>query len=273
MTVLAGFLIALAVGVTGIGAGSLTVPLLVLLGASPAAAVATALAFTVVLKLVAAPFCLLARQVDFRILRKMLAGALPGVLAGSYLLKITSRPAWNPVLLLVLGALVMFTAALNLFRFWRPSLAQRDRTRWIPWLALPIGFEIGFSSAGAGVLGNAVLLGFSGLAPAQVVGTDMIFGLVASAAGAAFHLGTGFAAGAPFWRLLAGGIPGVLLGLSLSHRIPVARLKLILTLLLVVLGFQLMYSGATAWLNPPSAARASTRHAPVIAQRHDQPPR
>lgn len=270
MTVLAGFLIALAVGVTGIGAGSLTLPLLVLLGVSPVAAVATALAFTVVLKLVAAPFCLLARQVDFRVLRKMLTGALPGVLAGSYLLRTTSRPGWNPVLLLALGALVMFTAALNLFRFWRPSHTQRDRTGWIPWLTLPIGFEIGFSSAGAGVLGNAVLLGFSGLAPAQVVGTDMLFGLIASAAGAGFHLGAIGTANATFWALLLGGIPGVLLGLALSRRIPVARLKLVLTLVLVVLGFQLMYSGATSLSRPTTASRIPASHTPAsIAERRD----
>ena len=268
MTLLAGFLIALAVGVTGIGAGSLTVPLLVLLGVSPAAAVATALAFTVFLKLVAAPFCLLARQVDFRILRRMLAGALPGVLAGSYLLNTTSRPGWNPVLLLALGSLVMFTAALNLFRFWRPSAAQRDRSRWIPWLTLPIGFEIGFSSAGAGVLGNAVLLGFSGLAPAQVVGTDMLFGLIASAAGAGFHLGAIGTANSTLWALLLGGIPGVLLGLALSRRIPVARLKLVLTLILVVLGFQLMYSGAASLSRSTTASRISAPHpAASIAER------
>lgn len=270
MTVLAGFLIALAVGVTGIGAGSLTVPLLVLLGVSPAAAVATALAFTVVLKLVAAPVCLLARQVNFRILRKMLAGALPGVLAGSYLLKVTNRPSWSPVLLLALGALVMGTAALNLFRFWRPAAAERDRSRWIPWLALPIGFEIGFSSAGAGVLGNAVLLGFSGLAPAQIVGTDMLFGLIGSAAGAGFHLGTIGASNSLLGALLLGGIPGVLLGLALSRRMAVGKLKLVLTLLLISLGAQMIYSGGASLARTSSASRIVSPRPPAsIAERRD----
>jgi len=57
----------------------------------------------------------------------------------------------------------------------------------LPWLALPIGVEYGFSSAGAGALGSVLLLNYSEMTAPEVVGTDLIFGLVLAAIGGAFH--------------------------------------------------------------------------------------
>ena len=55
--VVLGFFIALAVGLTGIGGGSFTVPILLLLVGLPAGeAVGTAFVFAGVLRLIAAPF-------------------------------------------------------------------------------------------------------------------------------------------------------------------------------------------------------------------------
>jgi len=53
-----GFLIALAVGLTGIGGGSFTVPLLLFSGLPAAEAVGTTFVFAGVLRLIAAPFTL-----------------------------------------------------------------------------------------------------------------------------------------------------------------------------------------------------------------------
>ena len=62
-----GFLIALGVGLAGIGGGSFTVPALLLLVGLPASeAVGTAFVFAGVLRLIAAPFYLFGRQVHSR---------------------------------------------------------------------------------------------------------------------------------------------------------------------------------------------------------------
>ena len=64
MNFLVGFLIAAAVGLTGIGGGSFTVPALVLLaGLTAGEAVGTAFLFAGVLRLIAAPFYLLGKQI------------------------------------------------------------------------------------------------------------------------------------------------------------------------------------------------------------------
>jgi uncharacterized membrane protein YfcA len=52
-----GFVIALAISLTGVGAGSMTTPLLILLlGVSPTTAVGTALSFGAIVKLASVPF-------------------------------------------------------------------------------------------------------------------------------------------------------------------------------------------------------------------------
>ena len=47
-----------------------------------------------------------------------------------------------------------------------------------PPIAAVIGAEVGFSSAGAGALGSLALMSLTPLTAAQVVGTDVVFGLV-----------------------------------------------------------------------------------------------
>ena len=87
-----GFLIALGVGLTGIGGGSFTVPALLLLVGLPASeAVGTAFVFAGVLRLIAAPFYLFGRQVHSRYARLLLLGALPGLLIGMLALRSVVR--------------------------------------------------------------------------------------------------------------------------------------------------------------------------------------
>src|ERR1039457_5745074 len=83
-----GFLIALGVGLTGVGAGAVTAPALILFfGIAPAESVGTALAFAAVIKLAVAPIYLFRRQVHLKTLLKLCAGGIPGVLAGVLLVR------------------------------------------------------------------------------------------------------------------------------------------------------------------------------------------
>ena len=74
---LLGFAIALAVGLTGIGGGSFTVPALLLIAGLPAGeAVGTAFVFAGVLRLIATPFYIAGRNVHGRYLWLLLQGAI-----------------------------------------------------------------------------------------------------------------------------------------------------------------------------------------------------
>src|SRR6267378_8160179 len=87
-----GFLIALAVGLTGVGGGSFTVPALVLLaGLASGEAVGTAFLFAGVLRLIAAPFYLADKQIHSKYLWLLLKGAVPGLLIGTAVLRLLDR--------------------------------------------------------------------------------------------------------------------------------------------------------------------------------------
>src|SRR5437899_2128703 len=78
-----GFLIALTIGLTGVGGGTITVPVLVLFMGVPAApAVGTALAFSALVKIPAALVYLRQGKIDFGVLRWTLLGGVPGLVAG-----------------------------------------------------------------------------------------------------------------------------------------------------------------------------------------------
>jgi uncharacterized membrane protein YfcA len=239
-----GFLIALAVGLTGIGGGSFTVPVLLLIAGMPAtAAVGTAFVFAGVLRLLAAPFYLAGRQVHGRYLRALLLGAIPGLLIGTYLLRWMSTGPWASLVVVFLGLVLAASSGISLVqRMQNPGFAKRN-PRWLPWLALPIGVESGFSSAGAGALGTVLLLNYSELTPLEVVGTDILFGLVLAVIGAAFHWSIGSINQPILLQLLMGGIPGVLLGCAFARKVPVKKLKLTIATIAMLAASQLVWSG------------------------------
>ena len=173
--VLIGFLIALAVGLTGIGGGSFTVPALVLVVGLPAgAAVGTAFVFAGVLRLIAAPFYMAGRHFHLRYLWLMLQGAVPGLLTGLIFCGRLSSGWKQPSGGDPAGDFAGHRRASLLLRAFKILGFAHKNSRWLPWLALPIGMESGFSSAGAGALGTVLLLNYSELTPPQVVGTDLL---------------------------------------------------------------------------------------------------
>src|SRR5947199_8234491 len=98
-----GFLIAVAVGLTGIGGGSFTVPALVLIvGLTAGEAVGTAFVFAGIVRLIAAPFYLAGKHFNGRYLWLLLGGAIPGLLIGTFFLKLVGREAGNPVVVILL---------------------------------------------------------------------------------------------------------------------------------------------------------------------------
>jgi uncharacterized membrane protein YfcA len=257
MELLVGFAIALAISLTGVGAGSMTTPVLVLLlGVSPSIAVGTALAFGAIVKLVSAPVYLARRHVNLRILSFLLLGGLPGVVAGGLLLNRFKNGAYDRLLYVSLGTLIVFTAAFHLYRALRPNKRQvrADRSKFLPWLALPIGLEVGFSSAGAGALGSLLLLSFTPLEAVEIIGTDLCFGLGLSFVGSLIQVGAGNYDPALLLKLIVGGVLGAICGSLLSGRIAQRPLRVGLLLVLIFLGFQLATHKAATQQSGPKAA-------------------
>jgi uncharacterized protein len=258
MNFLIGFLIAAAVGLTGIGGGSFTVPALVLVvGLTAGEAVGTAFLFAGVLRLIAAPFYLLGKQIHSRYLWLLLQGAVPGLLVGIWALRLLNRDAGNPLVIALLGVLLAASSSVTFIRrVQKPSFAGKNH-RWLPWLALPIGVESGFSSAGAGALGTVLLLNYSEMTPSEVVGTDLLFGLVLAVIGSAFHWTFGSINSPVLVELLTGGVPGVVAGCILARKVPANKLKTAIAMVAIFAGLQLVWSGSRAFVTIRHATNAA----------------
>src|SRR5262249_36445625 len=241
-----GFFVAAMIGLTGVGGGTLTVPILILfLGVPAAEAVGTALVFSALVKIPACLVYLRERHVDFRVLRYLLLGGVPGVILGSLTLGRLVDAGLKNTVLAVVGVTIAATAFVNLARLisaqGERTESQASRTALLPFLTFPIGLEVGFSSAGAGALGTLLLLYCTPLAASPVVGTDLAFGMILPAGGGGLHLSLGDWQPTLFWKMVAGGVPGALLGARLATVLPARVLRAALLLWLVYLGSQLLY--------------------------------
>lgn len=240
-----GFVIAVFIGLTGVGAGTMTTPLLILIiGLPTTEAVGTALIFGAAIKILTTPMYIARGNVNWKALGYLLATGLPGVLGGSLLL----RGVKSEYLVAFVGLTIMTIALLNLIRFANGEIVERhDRTPWLAFVGLPIGLEVGFSSAGAGALGALCLMNMTKLPAAAVVGTDLAFGLVLSLVGGSIHASLGDLNTPVLYRLLIGGAVGALAGTLLASRLGSKKLRFVLCVMLVVLGGSLAWRGfATA---------------------------
>jgi uncharacterized protein len=256
---LIGFLIALAVGLTGIGGGSFTVPALVLIaGLSAAASVGTAFVYAGVLRLIASPFYLAGRHIHWRYLGLLLQGAVPGLLIGTLALRVLNGRGNTSLIVLLLGLILTVSSTITFLPSMQNPHFARKNSRWLPWLALPIGMEAGFSSAGAGALGTVLLLNYSEMTPPEVVGTDLLFGLGLAVIGSFLQWKFGAIDSLVLKQLLLGGIPGVVLGCLFSKHVPARKLKYVIAAIAIFAGLQLMWTGAR------SLVTGGTHHAAIL---------
>jgi len=241
-----GFIIAAAIGLTGVGGGTITAPLLLLvLRMKGAVAVGTALTFAAIIKFLVSPMYIIPRKVDYRILGWMLLGGIPGVVIGGRLLVTVSKRVDPHTLYLILGITVVLAAIANIYRLIAVKNldGSGDKPRWLAALTFPIGAEVGFSSAGSGALGTLALLGLTKLPASKVVGTDIMFGLGVSIIGSGIQIFAGNYDGEVLWKLVAGGVLGCLIGALLNQRIPSRPMKWALAIWLAALGINLFWRG------------------------------
>jgi uncharacterized membrane protein YfcA len=158
--------------------------------------------------------------------------------------------------MLIVGIIVLGAAAATMWRSLSTTIGVRPAIalKWMPWIVAPIGFEVGFSSAGAGALGTIVLMRYTDLASADVVGTDLAFGLLLSIFAGGIHASL---TGVPWLmvgKLLLGGVPAVLIGTQLIKVVSPRKMRLVLCLWLIYIGGQLALRGVSGMQSSVKAA-------------------
>jgi uncharacterized membrane protein YfcA len=237
-----GFFIGFLIGITGVGAGSLTTPLLISgVGVPPALAVGTDLLFAAITKASAAWRHQKLGNVDWPILRWLAAGSIPGalaVLAWLYFAQPDTHVLATYVRETLAAMLIISALAIGLYPFLMRNKPKPDDTnppRIIETFGLGVvlGSVVALTSVGAGAIGVVVLTGlYPTLLARRTVGTDIVHAIPLTFVAGMGHAGLGNVDPMILAGLLAGSIPGIAIGSRITGLIPDWALRIALSLVL-----------------------------------------
>jgi len=253
---LLGFIAGTLIGLTGTGGGVILTPLLLLFTPFPAVVViGTDIANGAVTKLLGVIEHRRLGQVHWRLAGYLIAGSAPGTMAGillvSYLKASLAVGQLDHILKTIL-ALTLFGVAVLLPFVRNGKLKRRSgpleiRTaREIARLivvGVVVGFLVALTSIGSGSLLMIFLLLLIPLPLGALVGTDIAFGLATMALAGSFHVWMGNFDGGLFLQLVAGALPGVVLGSRLTRIIPERYFNWLYSVLYFSLGARLLMAG------------------------------
>lgn len=267
----AGLLVGLLVGLTGMGGGSLLAPILILFfRVPPVWAVGTDIAYSTVTKAVGSVVHIRQKNVNFKIALWLACGSVPATFLSVSLVQYLRQHYSNFIngfILHALGITLLVVAVLliakPLLMTWlerrklerakqealtgksldqTPSLwEKRYRPLVTALVGAVVGFLVGLTSVGSGTLIIVSLAFlFPKLAPKELVGTDIFQAFMLLAAGVIGYL----TANAINWTmvllLLIGSLPGVFIGSKLTKYVPDKMLRPLLAIVLAISGWKLL---------------------------------
>lgn len=272
---LGGGAIGVVVGLTGMGGGALMTPMLVLFfGIPPLAAVSSDLVVSAVMKPVGGLVHIRRRTVSWPLVGWLCLGSVPTAFAGVWLLRaLGDGERLQHGIKIALGVALLLAAAGLVFRTYTrmaehaarrrgvaadgagtraaPQADPRLRVRPLPTVLIGAfgGLIVGMTSVGSGsLIIIALLMLYPLLAPANLVGTDLVQAVPLVTAAALGHLLFGDFRLDLTASLLLGAMPGAWLGAQLSARAPGGLVRRALTLVLLASALKLLGMPDTALL-------------------------
>jgi uncharacterized protein len=244
---LAGLLVGVLVGMTGMGGGSLMTPILILLfGFDAKVAVGTDILHGAVFKSFGAVRHRMLGTVHARLALWMLLGSAPLSLVGVQLASTIGSNDMSTLEQLVGGALILGGAGFlaKTFVHGRGSdapfiLSTRDKLLAVA-IGASCGFVVGLTSVGSGTFFGLAMLFLYPLTAQKMVGTDMFHAAVLLWVAGISHLLHGDVDKHAIAWLLVGSIPGVLIGSHLSVRVPERPLRIGFGLVLILSGIKIV---------------------------------
>ena len=249
---LAGLLVGMLVGLTGVGGGSLMTPLLVLLfGFHPATAVGTDLLYASVTKTVGTAVHGKQGTVDWRIVAALARGSVPSAILTLFVMSRAGTLSSNAsgVLNLMLGGALLLTSISVFFRpqilSWAghhiQALESRRLRRWTILLGAALGLLVSVTSVGAGALGTtALLILYPRLPVARIAASDIAHAVPLTLIAGVGHWLMGSVDFALMLALLAGSIPGIIIGSLLSGRASDSILRPVLAITLLIVALRML---------------------------------
>jgi uncharacterized membrane protein YfcA len=252
---LAGLAVGLVVGLTGVGGGSLMTPVLVLLfGVAPHLAVGTDLLNASISKVFGTALHAGKRTVDWPVVGRLALGSLPAALLTLAWMNLTHAAGIRDrFIFAAIGWTLLLTAAGMLLRARLPDAGPRLGPRlqaWLQPLQAPLtvlagavlGVLVTLTSIGAGALGTVALVYLYPLRmdSRRLVGTSLAFGIPLALLAGLGHLRIGNVDFDLLLNLLAGSVPGMLLGTRLGSRMPQRWLRGVIAVVLGLVAVRML---------------------------------
>jgi hypothetical protein len=245
------FFVGTLIGMTGTGSGVVLTPVLLILTPYPALTIiGTDVVIGTLTRLLGVLEHNRLKQVRWRLGLFLIGGSIPGTLAGGVLLRWMKfhLAHTDHVLKIVLAVLLILVSVFLPIARSRESNMRHTlvepRTPFEGFNLLATGALVGLlvavTSIGSGSLMMIFLLLLTPFRAAEMVGTDIFFGVGTGALASAIHLGMGNLDTGLFLRLLAGTLPGVIVGSRLTVRIPERYLTWLFSALYIALGARLL---------------------------------
>jgi uncharacterized membrane protein YfcA len=265
--VLAGLVIGVVVGMTGMGGGALMTPALVLFfGVPPLAAVSSDLVVSAVMKPIGGGVHLRRGTVDLRLVGWLCLGSVPSAFAGVLVSRALGSglgvQEWTKT---ALGVALLLAAVGLIIRAYQelgargrraarraghlppllgeqlPATGYRIRPLATVLVGVVGGLVVGMTSVGSGSLIIIALMAlYPRLSAAGLVGTDLVQAVPLVASAAVGHLLFGDFQFDLTVSLLLGCLPGVYLGARMSSRAPAGLVRRALALVLLASGLKLL---------------------------------
>jgi uncharacterized membrane protein YfcA len=262
----AGLIVGVVVGLTGMGGGALMTPVLVLFfNTAPSAAVSSDLVTSLFMKPVGGAIHWRRATVHKGIVRWLLVGAVPAAFAGVFVLNsLGDGDVLQDRIKLGLGAALLLAFVAMVTRtFRRNSNDGSDgldtAVRVLPTLAIGVlgGLVVGMTSVGSGSMIIVALMWlYPRLSNRSLVGTDLVQAVPLVGAAALGHVLFGDVQLSVTASLLIGSLPGVFIGAQISSRTTAPWLRPILAAVLLASAMKL--------LNAPSVVTGITAVAVAI---------
>lgn len=239
--VLAGFIVGGLIGLTSAGSGVLLAPILMTFGIPPRIIVGSSLLYSFATKVVGTIQHQRQRTINLKWVWILACGSLPGALVGVSLLHWIGAhfgiAALDLFIKKALGIVLVISAALLIGRevfsskLYEKGSERRfvdpDTHKWLViGLSALIGLIVGVTSIGSGSLIALFLLGFSALEGKEIVGTNIAHSVLVSLVAAIGHGSMGNIDYRLVGQLLAGSLPGIIIGSHLTTVLPAKSLRL-----------------------------------------------
>ncbi len=248
-----GFGVGVLVGLTGMGGAALLTPMLILLfGVRPVVAIGSDLVCQAVTKGFGAYQHSRQGTINGCMVRWLAVGSVPASVLGiglTRLIRIYDGSAADLFLGRMVAAALLVAGAVVLLRLFYKPRRHPDIEALCPYtrrkrlltvlLGAGVGFTVSLTSVGSGSILLPLLLLVYSLRASQAVGVDILFAALIVAVSGLGHTLMGNVDFGLVANLLAGSIPGVLLGSRLSIKVSDRVLRPGLAMLLIALSLRL----------------------------------